>query len=279
MILYNQGEAEKSAEQFQKALALIDRMTERERYRTRGNYYILVHNHRKAIEEYQQLLERYPADTGGYNGLAFAYFLARDMERALAQGRRGVEIYPKFVPLRSNLALYALYAGDFAAAEKEARTVLEQNPTYLKAYVALALSKVGQGRLDEALETYRRLEGRERARGVLRVDGRGRRRAVRGTARRRRDDPREGNRERRREQVRTGRGDQVGRARLGPPRAGAQAGGSRCGEDGARAQPAAERRLPGRTRVPRGRPGARGLRHRRGAATEASTRTRRPTAS
>ena len=159
VILYNQGEAEKSAAQYQKALALIDRMTERERYRTRGNYYLIVHNHRKAIEEYRQLLERYPADTGGYNGLALAYFFARDMERALAQGRRGVEIYPRFVPLRSNLALYALYAGDFAAAEKEARTVLEQNPTYLKAHVALALAKVGQGRLDEALEAYRRLEG------------------------------------------------------------------------------------------------------------------------
>ena len=159
VILYNRGEAEQSAAQFQKALALIDRMTERERFRTRGNYYILVHNHRKAIEEYQQLLERYPADTGGYNGLAFANFLARDMERAVAQGRRGVEIYPKFVPLRSNLALYALYAGDFAAAEKEARDVLEQNATYLKAHVALALAKVGQGRLDEALEAYRRLEG------------------------------------------------------------------------------------------------------------------------
>jgi eukaryotic-like serine/threonine-protein kinase len=159
VILYNQGEAEKSAEQFQKALSLVDRMTERERYRTRGNYYILVHNHRKAIEEYQQLLERYPADTGGYNGLALAYFLSRDMQRALAQGRRGVEIYPKFVPLRSNLALYALYAGDFAAAEKEARDVLLQNATYLKAHVALALANVGQGRLDEALAAYRGLEG------------------------------------------------------------------------------------------------------------------------
>ena len=165
VILYNQGEPGKSAEQFQKALALIDRMTERERYRTRGNYYILVHNHLKAIEEYQQLLERYPADSAGHNGLAFAYFLARDMERALAEGRLGAEIYPKFVPARSNLALYALYAGDFAAAEKEALTVIEQNPAYMKAYVALALSRVGQGRLDEAVDTYHRLEGVS-ARGV-----------------------------------------------------------------------------------------------------------------
>jgi tetratricopeptide (TPR) repeat protein len=159
VILYNQGETGKSAEQFQKALALIDRMTERERYRTRGNYYILVHDHRKAIEEYQQLLERYPADSAGHNGLAFAYFLARDMERALVEGRLGAGIYPKFVPARSNLALYALYAGEFAVAEKEALTVIDQSPTYVKAYVALALSRVGQGRLDEAVETYRRLEG------------------------------------------------------------------------------------------------------------------------
>ncbi len=158
VILYNQGEIEKAAEQFQKALALVDRMTERERYRTRGNYYLTVHNHVKAIEEFRQLLERYPADTAGHNGLALAHFFGRDMERALAEGRRGVEIYPKFVPARSNLALYALYAGDFVAAEKEATIVLGLNPAYLKAYVALALARVGQGRLEESLEAYRRLE-------------------------------------------------------------------------------------------------------------------------
>jgi serine/threonine protein kinase/tetratricopeptide (TPR) repeat protein len=157
--LYNQGEIEKAAEQFQKALALIDRMTERERYRTRGNYYLTVHNHEKAIEEFRQLLDRYPADTAGHNGLALAHFFARDMEGALAEIRRGVEVYPKFVPARSNLAVFAFYAGDFATAEKEAGTVLSINPGYLKAHVALALARVGQGRLEEALQEYRRLEG------------------------------------------------------------------------------------------------------------------------
>ncbi len=157
--LYNQGEAEQSAVQFQKALALIDRMTERERYRTRGNYYLTVHNHVKAVEEFQQLLDRYPADTAGHNGLAMAHFFGRDMEGALAEIRRGVEVYPKFVPARSNLAVFAFYAGDFAAAEKEAATVLSINPGYLKAHVALALARVGQGRREEALAEYSRLEG------------------------------------------------------------------------------------------------------------------------
>ena len=161
VILYNQGEAEKSAAQYQKALALIDRMTERERYRTRGNYYLIVHNHRKAIEEYQQaFLERYPADTGGYNGLALAYFFARDMERALSAGTpRGRDLPEVRPPAQQPRPLRSLRGRLRGGLKKEARTVAGADSTYLKAHVALALAKVGQGRLDEALEAYRRLEG------------------------------------------------------------------------------------------------------------------------
>jgi tetratricopeptide (TPR) repeat protein len=158
-LLYNQGERDKSEEYFQKSLALLDRMTERERYRTRGLYYILVRDHGKAIEEYERLLHRFPADSAGRANLAFAHFLARDMDRALVEGRRAVEIYPRNAPTRLNLALYAIYAGDLETAEKEARTVLDQNPSYAKAYVALALSQLGGGRVEEARQTYRKLEG------------------------------------------------------------------------------------------------------------------------
>ena len=165
VILYNQGEIEQAGAQFKKALALIDRMTERERYRTRGNYYLTEHNHAKATEEFRQLLERYPADTAGHNGLAFARFFARDMDGALTEARRGMEVYPKFVPARSNLALYALYAGDFATAEKEAGVALGLNPSYLKALLAVALSRVGQGRLEQASEAYATL-ARTSARGA-----------------------------------------------------------------------------------------------------------------
>jgi tetratricopeptide (TPR) repeat protein len=158
-LLYNQGERDKSEEYFQKALALLDRMTERERYRTRGLYYILVQDHAKAIEEYQRLIDGFPADSAGHANLAFAYFLARDMERALTEGRRAVEIYPKNAPTRLNLALYAMYAGELETAEAEARAVLAQNPSYAKALVAVALAQLGQGRIDEARQTYGQLEG------------------------------------------------------------------------------------------------------------------------
>jgi tetratricopeptide (TPR) repeat protein len=48
--------------------------------------------------------------------------------------------------------------GDFPAAEREARKVLEVNPSYEKAYRGLAYAQVGQGQIAEAIKTYQQLE-------------------------------------------------------------------------------------------------------------------------
>jgi tetratricopeptide (TPR) repeat protein len=68
--------------------------------------------------------------------------------------RRAVQILPKRVTYRANLALFADYAGDFATAEQEIQA-LESPDSH--GIAALALSQVGQGRLAEAAETYRKL--------------------------------------------------------------------------------------------------------------------------
>jgi len=48
-------------------LKYLDRMTERERYRTLGTYYHQVaRNYESAIENYETLVERFPADDGGH---------------------------------------------------------------------------------------------------------------------------------------------------------------------------------------------------------------------
>ena len=157
--LANRGDRAEAEALFREALSRLDRMTERERYRTRGAYYLLTRNSRKAIEEYSRLVEQYPADSAGYMNLALAYFWSREMPKALAQGRRAAAIYPKQVTAHSNLALYAMYAGDFDLAEKEAEIARKMNPSYVKPHVALALSLLATGRRDEALPVYRQLEG------------------------------------------------------------------------------------------------------------------------
>ena len=53
----------KVEESYQNALQHLDRMTEREKFRTLGGYYLLVtHNYEKAIENYVALVDQYPAD-------------------------------------------------------------------------------------------------------------------------------------------------------------------------------------------------------------------------
>jgi tetratricopeptide (TPR) repeat protein len=58
----------------------------------------------------------------------------------------------------NNLALYALYAGDFATAADQARNVLAQDPSSVNAYGALAMAQTGQGHLSEAEQTYLKME-------------------------------------------------------------------------------------------------------------------------
>jgi tetratricopeptide (TPR) repeat protein/predicted Ser/Thr protein kinase len=156
---FNQGHREEAEKYYQLAFAQIDRMTPREKYRTRGGYYLATQNPGKAIEEYTQLVKQYPADSAGIANLALAYFYTRDMPKALAEGRRAVEINPQNLLQRNNLALYAMYAGDFDSAAREAQAVLQLNPSFAKGLCTLALTQFAQGQVPQSTESYQRLQG------------------------------------------------------------------------------------------------------------------------
>jgi hypothetical protein len=57
-------------------------MTEREKYRTLGTYYMNVaQNNDKAIENYEAVVKLFPADDGGHGNLALAYLKGRTCAR------------------------------------------------------------------------------------------------------------------------------------------------------------------------------------------------------
>jgi tetratricopeptide (TPR) repeat protein len=152
------GRREESAEAYKHALSLVDRMTEREKYRTLGTYYLMtVRNYEKAVENYSELVRLYPADRTGHNNLALAYFYLLDFPKALEEARKALEIYPKNETSRTNYALYAMYAGDFETAVAEARKVIEQNPSVAKAYLPLAMGALARGDLAAARDAYERM--------------------------------------------------------------------------------------------------------------------------
>jgi len=150
----NLGRPEEAEKYFKMALEHIDRMTSRERYRTRGAYYLAIGNYPKCVDEYTSLVTEYPADNIGYSNLAACYARLRNMPKAVEEAQHAVDNAPKAAVQRLNLSLFSTYAGNFAAGEKEARQVLAINSTYPQAYLTLADSQIGQGQVQQANDTY-----------------------------------------------------------------------------------------------------------------------------
>ncbi len=154
----NLGRPTDAANYMNLAMEHVDRMTERERFRDRGLYYLTTGDWQKCVEELSQLVARYPADRVGQNNLASCYTQMRNAPKALEAARHAVEIVPKGVGQRLNLAFISVFAGDFAASEKEARAALEISPSAAQSYLVLGEAQLGQGQIDKAAESYHQLE-------------------------------------------------------------------------------------------------------------------------
>lgn len=152
----NQGRFQNAEQYMKEALKRIDRMTERERYRTRAYTYLLTGDHKKCVEEYSALLERYPADTGAYTNIAVCLVHLHNVSKALEHARRAVAILPKRAIYHANLAMNLAYAGNFTEASKEAAETVKLG--YPTGYLIQAFSSLGQERPDQAAVDYRNLE-------------------------------------------------------------------------------------------------------------------------
>jgi len=161
----NLGRKPEAEKYYQQAMAHIDRMSDREKYRTRGGYYLMTRQPDKALQEYDALMQQYPADAVGSSNLAYVSFLNRNMQKAMEEGQHAVELSPKASLQRNNLALYSIYAGNYAAGASAAQEVLQQNASSPDAMGALAMAQTGQGDLAAAAVTYQKLQALS-ARGI-----------------------------------------------------------------------------------------------------------------
>lgn len=152
----NMGRKEDAEKDFKLALSKIDRMTDREKFRTRGAYYLMERDYDKAIEQFKALENQFPADSAGIGNLALAEFYARNMTGAVDDERKVVALYPDNVLYLNNYGLFAMYAGDFDTAIKESQKLLELNPKFEKAYICLAVAQLAKGDDTAAAETYRK---------------------------------------------------------------------------------------------------------------------------
>jgi len=148
---------QQDAEKFiREALKHIDRMTERERYRTRGYLYLLTGENQKCVDEYGALLERYPSDSGAYTNAAVCLLHLHQVPKALEKAQRAVAILPKRAIYRGNLAMNLAYSGDAQGAAREAEEALKLG--YANGYLHQAYAGLLQEQPAQAAEAYAKFE-------------------------------------------------------------------------------------------------------------------------
>ncbi len=158
-VYYNRGEYQQAEENFLKAMERIDQMTDREKYRTRGSYYVFKNDYQKAIEEFEALLKQFPRDSAGLSNLPLAYFLGYRMPEAFEIGLRAVELDPELLDYRYNQSWYSLASGNIERAKEEVQKTLEIEPSYVKTFLVRALIALEEGQPEAAAAAYHHAEG------------------------------------------------------------------------------------------------------------------------
>jgi eukaryotic-like serine/threonine-protein kinase len=154
----NLGKPADSAKYMNLAMQHMGDMTERERYRYRGIYYAATGDYQKCVDELTQLVSRYTADRIGQNDLSVCYEQLRNAPQALQAAKRAVDIVPRGVTQRLNLAFISVFAGEFGEGEKEVRNALAMSPSSAQGHLVLAEALLGEGQIDQAAATYHKLE-------------------------------------------------------------------------------------------------------------------------
>jgi eukaryotic-like serine/threonine-protein kinase len=152
------GQRQEAEKYIKEAVAHLDKVTERERYRMRGLSFLLTGDRQKCVDEYSALVSRYAADAAAHNNIAVCASQLRQLPKAIEEIGLALAVLPKSVRQRSNLAEYLAYNGDFQAAEREALEVQKLDPTFPKSFISLAFARLGQGRVPEAVQTYQALQ-------------------------------------------------------------------------------------------------------------------------
>ncbi len=156
----NLGKKEDASKYIEIALSHLDRMSEREKLRTRGWHYLMKENYEKAKEEYSMLAELYPADVVAHINLSVAFWGLKDYKSAINQSKIVAELDPNDAINYYNLCEYAWLAGEFELSVESGKKVWEINPEYEGPYLYyhISNSQVGLGQPEGAEETLQRLQ-------------------------------------------------------------------------------------------------------------------------
>jgi tetratricopeptide (TPR) repeat protein len=153
----NANKRDQAQKYYDLAMQKLDRMTDREKFRTRGQFYLFSRNPTAAIDQFKELVEKYPSDVQGMSNLANAHSQLREFDQAMAMGDRVAAMFPKNPLRQNNAALYAMYAGKFTEAIAKGKIASDLNREYGLAWLSQGLAAEALGNYADAEAAYKQL--------------------------------------------------------------------------------------------------------------------------
>jgi len=122
---------------------------------------IRADNYKEAVPYLEKLLEQQPDNLQALFFLAESYSELNDDEKLIEIYEKILQYRPSLIDVRLNLAFLYTKKAAFSLAEKEYKNVLQSDPENEKAIFYLTYIFLSEGRTDEALDLFAKLDRKE----------------------------------------------------------------------------------------------------------------------
>ncbi len=125
----------------------------------RGIVFFKLGQYQKAEEEFLRELEMDPQDERAYNNLSVLYRLQGEYQKAIENAQKSIQIKPYYPEAYINLTLAYKENGDLARARETLNEAMGIIPTFLYANFVLASLYQSEGKADSAILEYQKITG------------------------------------------------------------------------------------------------------------------------
>jgi len=143
-------------EHFNKALALVDKVSDGERWMIMGVEAGTNADPMRQREIYQQLVASYPDDERAHNLLGTNYFGQQEWENAITEYRKATKINTDFSPSYNQMGYAQRFLANYKEAEKAFQRYIELIPDDPNPYDSYAELLMKMGKYQESIDQYRK---------------------------------------------------------------------------------------------------------------------------